>query len=244
MNCRCKERMSDEKGSAQVIEMTLIFPFILLCIFFLIYLCSYILQGISIYNSAQRIAVAACREAAFPGYIQLYEGQGGTAKADFNWEEGTAPSISVINKIMEEHNPYRYWGNDFLSEGKKECLERDLEKLITKGSFLAPSDVDCTITASNNILRQQIEVNVIKYISLPKIISNFGLEDNISIDVTATAVVCDTAEFIRNTDMVLDLTDYIFNNLKIGKSGQTINEKISIYKQKFSDIGARLGLEW
>lgn len=235
---------TDEKGSAQIIEMTLIFPFVLLCMFFLIYLCSYILQGISIYNAAQRIAVTAAREVSIPGYGQLYGGQGVTSKADFNWEEGYAPAISVINKIMEEHNPYRYWGNDFLSVGKKETLESNLEKLINDSSFLASSNVDCTITTSNNILNQQVEVRVIKYISLPRIISHFGLMDNISIDVTATAVVGDTAEFIRNTDMVMDLTDYIFSNLKIGKSGQTINEKISIYKQKFSDVGARLGLEW
>lgn len=244
MNSKSKLEPTNEKGSAQVIEMTLIFPLILLCMFFLIYLCSYILQGISIYNGARRIAVLAAREVYFPGYGQLYEGQGVTSRADFNWEEGYAPAISVINKIMDEHNPYRYWGNDFLSEGKKETLERNLEKLISDSSFLASSNVDCTITTSNNILNHQVDVHVIKYISLPRIISHLGLGDNISIDVTATAVVGDSAELIRNTDMVMDLTDYIFSNLKIGKSGQTINEKISIYKQKFSDIVARLGLEW
>lgn len=244
MNAEKRAGFTNEKGSAQVIEMTLLFPFVLLCMFFLIYLCSYILQGISMYNAAQRIAVAAAREVAFPGYAQFYGSQGVTSRADFNWEEGDAPAISVINKIMEERNPYRYWGNGFLSEDKKGNLERNLEKLINDGSFLASSNVECTITTSNNILNQQVEVRVIKHINLPRIISNFGLSDNISIDVTATAVVGDTAEFIRNTDMVLDLTDYIFTNLKIGKSGQTINEKISIYKQKFSDIGAKLGLEW
>ena len=244
MNAEKRVGFTDEKGSVQVIEMTLLFPFALLCIFFLIYLCVYILQGISIYNAAQRIAVAAARETSFPGYGQLYGGQGVTARTDFNWEEGYALETNVINKIMEEHNPYRYWGNNFLGEGKKEILERNLEKMINDSSFLTSSNVDCTITTTNNILNQQVEVHVVKYISLPRIIRYLGLNDNVSIDVTATAVVGDSAEFIRNTDMVLDLTDYIFTNLKIGKSGQTINEKISIYKQKFSDIGAKLGVEW
>lgn len=244
MNAEGKSSLTDDKGSAQIIEMTVIFPFVLICVFFLVYLCSYILQGIAIYNSAQRIAMAAAREAAFPGYGELCEGEGITTTTDFNWENGYAPAINIINKIMKVHAPYRYWGNNFLGEGKKEKLEKNLMKLINNNSFFPLSNVNCTILTSNNILNQRIEVRVIKRISLPKIVNCFGLMDNISIDVTAAAIVGDTAELIRNTDMVLDLTDYIFSNLKIGKSGQTINEKIFIYKQKFNDIGSRLGLEW
>ncbi len=233
-----------EKGSAQVIEMTLIFPFVLLCMFLLIYLCSYILQGIYIYNSAQKIAVAACREAAYPGYGNLYEDYEITSKADFNWEDGYAPAISIINKIMEEHNPYRYWGDSFLSQDKKNALERNLERLINSSSFLAASNVECTITTCNNILVQRVEVRVIKSIDLPDVFSYLGLAENINIDVDAVAVVEDSAEFIRNTDMVFDMTEYMFENFKIGKSGQTINERIKIYKQKISDISSKLGLEW
>lgn len=234
----------DDTGASSVIEMTLIFPLVLFVMGFLIYMGSYVMQSVTIYNDAQRIAVAASREAGIPGYENLYQGAGVTSKADFNWPDNSAPAINVINALMSEHDPYRYWGSGFLDSSEISTLETNLERLVADNSFLASSNVDCTITTSNNVLSQQVQVRVIKYISAPQLFQALGLADNISIDVTATAVVGDPAEFIRNTDMVFDLTEYMMDNLKIGSSGQTINEKIAIYKQKFSDVSAKLGLSW
>ncbi len=234
----------DDTGASSVIEMTLIFPLVLFVMGFLIYMGSYVMQSVTIYNDAQRIAVAASREAGIPGYENLYQGAGVTSKADFNWPDNSAPAISVINALMSEHDPYRYWGSGFLDSSEISTLETNLERLVADNSFLASSNVDCTITTSNNILSQQVQVRVVKYISAPQLFQALGLADNISIDVTATAVVGDPAEFIRNTDMVFDLTEYMMDNLKIGSSGQTINEKITIYKQKFSDVCAKIGLSW
>lgn len=234
----------DDTGASSVIEMTLIFPLVLFVMGFLIYMGSYVMQSVTIYNDAQRIAVAASREAGIPGYENLYQGAGVTSKADFNWPDNSAPAISVINALMSEHDPYRYWGSGFLDSSEISTLETNLERLVADNSFLASSNVDCTITTSNNILSQQVQVRVVKYISAPQLFQTLGLADNISIDVTATAVVGDPAEFIRNTDMVFDLTEYMMDNLKIGSSGQTINEKITIYKQKFSDVCAKIGLSW
>lgn len=230
----------DDTGASSVVEMTLIFPLVLFVMGFLIYMGSYVMQSVTIYNDAQRIAVAASREAGIPGYENLYQGAGVTSKADFNWPDNSAPAISVINALMSEHDPYRYWGSGFLDSSEISTLETNLERLVADNSFLASSNVDCTITTSNNILSQQVQVRVVKYISTPQLFQTLGIADNISIDVTATAVVGDPAEFIRNTDMVFDLTEYMMDNL----SGQTINEKIAIYKQKFSDVSAKLGLSW
>lgn len=234
----------DNTGASSVIEMTLIFPLVLFVMGFLIYMGSYVMQSVTIYNDAQRIAVAASREAGIPGYENLYQGAGVTSKADFNWPDNSAPAINVINALMSEHDPYRYWGSGFLDSSEISTLETNLERLVADNSFLASSNVDCSITTSNNILSQQVQVRVIKYISAPQLFQALGLADNISIDVTATAVVGDPAEFIRNTDMVFDLTEYMMDNLKIGSSGKTINEKIAIYKQKFSDVCAKIGLSW
>lgn len=234
----------DDTGASSVIEMTLIFPLVLFVMGFLIYMGSYVMQSVTIYNDAQRIAVAASREAGIPGYEKLYQGAGVTSKADFNWPDGVAPSLVVINEIMGKHDPYRYWGNNILDSSEVSTLETNLERLVANNSFLASSNVDCTITTTNNILNQQVQVRVIKYISAPQLFQTLGLADNISIDVTATAVVGDPAEFIRNTNMVFDLAEYMLKEIKIGSSNQTISERIAIYKQKFCDVSAKIGLSW
>lgn len=234
----------DESGASSIIEMTLIFPLVLFVMGFLIYMGSYIMQGVTIYNNAQRIAVAASREAGLPGYLKLYGSAGVMGKADFNVAEDVVPDRGVINEFMAEHDPYRYWGNGFLDESDESSLEESLERLVASSSFLAPSTVTCEIDTENNILNQLVKVNVVKYIAAPQFVRTLGVTDNIDINITVTAVVSDPAEFVRNTDMVFDLVDYLMNDLKIGSSNQTINERIAIYKQKFSDVGAKFGITW
>ena len=146
-----KKVLRENSGAVQVIEMTLVFPIVIIVMGFLIYISFYILQGVSMYNNAQRIAVTAAREAAFPGYEKLYGSRGVTVKADFAWEDGYSPALDLLNDIMEEHDPYRYMGNGFLDESEKSSLEGNLEKLIRSGSFLADSFVECHIKTENNI---------------------------------------------------------------------------------------------
>ena len=235
------EGLGKEKGAATVIEMTLVFPFVLLVLTFLIYMGSYIMQGVMIYNYAQQIAVAASREVAFPGYEMFYESTGITTQTDIGWAEGLFPNRTAINKIMSEHAPYRYWNLNVLKNSRKVSLENSLKQLITSASFLSPTSIDVTITSSSNIISQRINVRVVQRIKIPPLLRLLGLDDYTNIDVTSVAVVGDSTEFIRNTDIVFDLKEYMFDNLKFS-DGKTLNENIAIYKQKITDLLAKLGL--
>lgn len=241
MNAILDKIKKNETGAATVIEMTLIFPLVLCCVGFLLYIGSYVMQSVMIYNDAQRIAVAASREIAMPGYEKFYQGAGVTTKADFNWPDNVAPNISIINSFMKEHNPYRYWGDGGLTQSKKTTLESNLEQLIASHSFLASSNVDCTITPSKELLNYKVKVRVIKNISTPQLFQSLGVNQSMDIDVTATAVVCDTTDFIRNTDMVFDLADFLMSSVKVDGTN-TINDKIAMFKQKFTDAKAKLGI--
>lgn len=61
-----REKWNSESGSAQIIEMTLIFPIVLFVLGFLIYVGSYVLQSTAMYTEAQKIAVIAAREGQMP----------------------------------------------------------------------------------------------------------------------------------------------------------------------------------
>ncbi len=231
----------NESGAAPIVEMTLIFPIVLMIVLFLLYIGSYILQGVSIYNDAQRIAVIAAHEAQMPGYEKFFDQGGITTKADFNWDDGYVPGKTVINEIMKVHDPYRYWGTGFLKSSNKAELETALSELIESGSFLAQSDVECTIQADNLFLVQRIKVNVIKKVSLPSFFGFLGLNGAYDINVTAIAVVNDSSNFIRNTDIVFDLGGYLWKDLKFGDNNQSMAERASILKQKFIDAKAKMG---
>lgn len=234
----------EEAGALSVIEMTLIFPLVLVTVGFLIYLGIFMLQTITLYNDAQRIAVIASKEAAMPGYTKLYGGQNISTKADFNWSESYVPGAEIVNAVMQTHKPYRYWSSNFIDSSVKESLEESLEKLVTDTSLINHSIVECTITTTNNVISQAVQVRIVKRINVPEFLSLLGITNAFDIDVTATAVVGDVAEFVRNVNMVFDLTDFLFDELHIGESGKTINERIGLYKQKFNDMAHKLGFSF
>lgn len=241
MRAFLRKKLKSESGAVQVIEMTLIFPLVLFVVAFLIYLGSYVIQSVVIYNDVQRIAVIAARKAQIPGYENFYNNGGITTKADFNWKSNYVPGKDMINSVMKVHNPYRYWGNSFLTEDNKTTLENEFEKLVSKNSFLMSSNVNCDIQTSNNVLNQTIKVHIVKKVNAPNFLKQFGLGSAMDIDVTATAVVSDSSEFIRNTDMVYDLATYLWTELKFGDDGKTMSERTAIFKQKFTDAKAKMG---
>lgn len=236
MRAILKSLKKEENGAAPVIEMTLIFPLVLLIMGLLIFMGCYVLQSVILYSSAQRIAVAAAREAAMPGYEVLYDASGIGTQVDFASKADAFPDKGVVNEIMEVHKPYRYIGPWFLDSETVDSLEGNLERLVNRASFLSTSGVTCDIETKNNILNQSVIVHVTNQIPLPQFVESLGLVGAADIHVTATAVVSDPAEFIRNTDIVFDLTAYIADELGI-------NEKIAKYKQKFKDLLGKLGIE-
>ena len=237
-----REKWNSESGSAQIIEMTLIFPIVLFVLGFLIYVGSYVLQSTAMYTEAQKIAVIAAREGQMPGYENFFAGTGITTKTDFDWSDGYMPGKDIINEVMKVHDPYRYWGKGFLKSENKTTMEKALRQLIAENSFLAGTNEDGTISASADPLAPAIKVNVVKHLSAPGFLRQLGLTSSLDISVTAVAVVNDTSEFIRNTDMVYDLGTYLWENLKFGDSNQTMSQRVAIFKQKFTDARAKWGL--
>ena len=237
-----KKFNKDESGAALVIEMTLIFPLVLLVVTFLIYTAFYVLQGVTMYNSAQQIAVIATREAQCPGYLNIYSNTsceiGG--KIDFGWKDNYTISKTTVDSVADEHNPYRYFaGESFINKDDKETLETALESLVSKTSFLSNSTVDCKIKTNNNFLYQNVFVELEKKVNAPKMFEAIGLNDALDIKVTAVAVVSDPGEFVRNTDVVCDLADFLWNDLKFGDSDKSMGERVAIFKQKVTDMKAK-----
>lgn len=233
------KKMKSENGAASIIEMTLIFPLVIMILIFLIYLGAYIYDNVTIYNNSQMIAVAVSREVQVPGYEKFYENGGITTKADFNWNDGYSPTPEIINSIMGIHKPYRYWTQSMIDDVTVTSMENALKNIVSTRSFLVSADVSCDIKVKNHYLSQTVEVNVKRKINTPKFFDYIGLKSSWDIDITATAVVSDSSEFVRNTDMVFDLANYLLEEIKIG--GKSVNERIANFKQKFKDTKAKLG---
>lgn len=238
-----EENTDWERGAATIIEMTLIFPLVLFTVVALFVVGMYIIHSITAYSAAQSIAVAAAREVQMPGYTKLYDEGGVTNQTDFDWEDGYMPDSSVVNSIMKTHTPYRYWNlfGNLVPSDSKATLEKGFRELWASAAFLNGGPVSCDITTENVVLAQYVNVHVKQTVDFPSFLKIIGIEDQWDIDIFARAVVSDSSEFIRNTDMVFDLGSYLWNDLKFGDNNQSMSERVAIFGQKLKDAKAKLG---
>lgn len=229
------KKMKSEDGAAPIIEATLIMPLITLIIYFLLYLSFYIVQGVTMYSYAQRIAVEAARVISFPGY----ENFGDLSK---NVDFVSIETTSIQSVLGRDLDPYRYfaYGNSLL-RGQEDNLEHCVNKLIDDNAFVRSGNTTCEITAHNYVFNQKVEVVVKKPIPVSGWLRYIGIdEDSLDITVKTVAVSSDPAEFIRNTDIVFDMASFLADNFKIGN--KTISKHMDDYVSKINNMKDKFGI--
>lgn len=225
-----KKKLKDETGASQIVEMTIIFPIVIFVMGALIYLGCYVVQGVSMYTYAQRMAVYAAREISYPGYEKLGNM---TQAVDF-----VAIQEASVNTIFAQSwKPYRFLsqGNNMI--GNKNDLESNLRSLVSSTAFIKSGAPECSINVKNNIFNQKVTVTISKGITVPSFMVAIGVpEDSMKIHVGAVAVTLNATEFVRNTDFVFDCVSEIIDNTPI-------KGYIENFKAKFNNMRVKMGIE-
>ena len=216
---------NDQKGASSIIEAAFVLPFVFLVLGTLIFVGLYVLQRSTMYTLAEKIAVYEAKVAAIPGFETLYKPDA----ISTDMPNGITAELNT-SAMQAVHDPYRYWnffGGDYGS------MESSVETFTKNNSYINIGDIDCNI--DNNgipMFNQTIAVRISATMNLPDFATTFGLEKKWGFDVTSTAVVTDTSEFIRNTNMAFDLTDFLLEKFHVKSS-------ISKYMQRVKDIGTK-----
>lgn len=232
------EKIKRENGASTIIEATLIMPLVIMVLGFLIYTGCYIVQGVSMYSYAQRMAVEAARLVVYPGYGKELGYM--TKDVDFvSIESGKIKNL--FGKY--DSNPYRYFSPQGSMTGEDETnMETTLKEMVNSTAFVASEGTECDVVVKNYVFNQKVTVTVTKKITTPGLLKYLGIpEDTLDIKVQAVAVASDPAEFIRNTDLVVDTAEYLADKIKLG-NGKTINENIKVYKEKFNSMKKKFNI--
>lgn len=246
-------------NGAETIEAALIYPFVLLIVCSLIYLGLFILQYMTVNAYAQKIALLAAREVAYPGYISLVSGDAIENSAveialdDYSKAasgDSDAANGCVINfptKAYEVHaRAYRYWSKDPLESKFKEqnasagssgqydakgTLEGILKNMIDDASFLkSKSDNGADV----KITCKNDFIAQYVYVDVTQEVINMDFVESLgwkkpAVHVHAMASVNDTDEFIRNTNFVCDCMTMIAK--KLGIDVNAIRDKVNNVKE-------------
>ncbi|MBE6961233.1 MAG: pilus assembly protein [Ruminococcaceae bacterium] len=220
MTGNIRDKIQNETGAVQIVEAAFVFPVMFIILLFLIYM------GNAHYIKAQIESV-----------VESYAIQGANYCADPILEtiqqEDRVPAISELKT-----QPYRYLfgGMNEIERSIGEAVDKEISG--TAKSAFANMNLKLKTPSSqiakfhNYVVYSTFSVSVEYEIEFP--IQFLGEDSPPLLKITSRAEmpVSDTAEFIRNTDMVIDL----FEDTKIGKGISDafgkINDFISTFASK------------
>lgn len=249
--------LKSEDGVMVSTQALFLYPFTVFIIFWLIYMGLWMYQGVTLQNYAQKLAVTAAREVAYPGYTRMVESKTsaspvsifGTSAID--WSRST--KIEMTNKASNVNifysgsggsnvavHPYRYMttiGSDsnILSSTQKKSLQDIGMAMITENSMLAnvkATKVD--IKVSNYFVSQNVTVTMTEEVPVPGIVKWLGFDGN-QITASASATANDPDEFVRDVDLVFDFADYLAKKLGI-------SDKLDKAMEKVREVRTKLGI--
>lgn len=255
-------RFLRREDGAELIEAALLYPFVLLVIMGLIYTGLFILQYMSVGSYAQKVALLAAREVAYPGYIEIMNNEklstsaieielddytkAAAATAEDNQANGFVITFSTdANDTMSR--AYRFWLPDPLrpnpvarafkkSDQYNPCskLETMMHNMVKKYSILTgKTQAQVEIKCSNYVVAQYVTVTVDQDLINSQILEALGM-DQPHVHVSAVASANDTDEFVRNTDFVIDALKMIAKKLHLD---------VDDVANKVNDVKKKLGLD-
>ena len=209
---KMKTELKKDSGAVVIVEAAFVFPVMFIVLFFLIYL------GNAYYIRSQIESVVV--ENAITGANYCADPMLATIK-----ETGSVPSVSNTSV-----KPYRYlFGgmNDIEEKISKQVIEDIKSSTVSLFKNMTPKlkTSKAEIAKFNNFILYSTFTVEVKYeIAFPIRFFDNSAISSLVINSRAEIPVNDAAEFIRNTDMVMDYFSETGLGKKIGNAFEKINE--------------------
>ncbi len=211
----------NECGAVSVIEAALIYPLVILTVAVMMYIGIYIYETALLKDKALNTAVQAARSISFAGYDELM------SEKDDDTEEIT---YGQINSAYEDNNPYRY-----IVKGEVSPAFQKNASDYASGLIINSESVSCDIEVKRHLLNREVIVTINKKIAMPQMFLVLGIGSEYGINVSASALTSDPAEFIRNTDLTVNTVTYLSEKFHL-------EEKLAPLREKITGLLKRLGI--
>lgn len=214
----------DEKGEV-IVEATFIYPVVLIIVAFLLLLGLYEMQGVLEYSQAQYVANYTVKSIRNPGYD--FFGTVDDKKIDFVDINENFKDIDRNNLRAKLYHRFLFSKDDCQSK-----MKAKIRTLLNTGNLL---NIDTNVNAicKKSILNTSVVISVTDSITMPKFLNYIGLNNKWERTVTATAVITDPAEFIRNTDLAIETVNNIFEKLGISDNINSLITKTKDFYNKY-----------
>jgi len=163
--------------------------------------------------------------------------------AEMSAEAGAAAWVSGVGEIgtnriaPDEFEKIKLYRRIFDSDKKTrlKSIEAYAIYLSNQNELIKPKDTEAEAVIKNYVLSKRIEVTVRKHYSIPlgNFLKIFGGSGELTITSMASASIDDPAEFIKNTDYILDIEREIENkNPEVKNLTNQIRNALNLMKNK------------
>lgn len=209
-----KKLLKQEDGYFTV-EVTLVFTVILFAIMLVIFIGVVLYQQVNLQSVAERTA----------------------ARGAVMYSSGVV-NMNTGVKDFKQCNPYRYIfeDNDYKISAEKE-IKKSLENNMGFYNVYKGSNEHTEVKVEKNLISRRVVVSAGKEYKFPIVsaANTFGIKSPFAINVSATSEVTDPVEFIRNTDLCVDI-------IKESSSGNELMTKMSSLKDKIIEFVNKLNI--
>lgn len=207
----------DTEGSA-VVEAAILFPVILMIFTGLCLLAVYLPTRANLQRATQFAADVLATESS-DAWIRYNPNE-----MEYKWLHS--------HKETGMRNVYLTLFSGLVMNAQSEAttVQTIVTKMEEKGIFHAPGDLKVEYKVSNFVLYKELHVTATRTIKPPVNLSFVGFPTEIPITVTSSSVVLNGDEFVRDVDLVKDLTEYLvekYNLQDIVDSLNTLGDKFN-----------------
>lgn len=218
-SARYKFFLENERGAVSVVEAALVYPVVILTVTSLIYLGIYISETAFLNDKARMTAVMVAKNISFTGLDEL-----GDVYDGYDFIDGKI-SIAQINRAYEDNRPYRYLTGTEVDGGFADNAEKYAAGLVSRAV-----GTECTVDVKRNIFSREVTVEIEKKVSMPSVFEYIGLNRVHTIHASSSAVTSDPAEFVRNTDITMNISEKLGINEKLSQVRDRIGEFLKKFK--------------
>lgn len=208
----------DERGDA-VVEATILFPVIMMIFAGLMLLAMYLPTRALLQQATQYAATALATERS-DTWLRCNPETG-----DYYWVQDKRELGTVYGTALGALK-----GNN---RDEADHAEQLVAVMEGKGVINTGNALEVNYGVINYVVYREIIVTATKHIKLPVDLSFVGLQNEIPITVTSTAVVQNGDEFVRDIDLAADIAKDIGEKHNLD---ETLFGKIGVFLGKFNEL--------
>lgn len=227
-----KDIKNNEQGVVMV-EAAIYFPIVICVVVSMLYLGLFYLQEAAINYQVQRVASYASKDSANPGYSTFPVSDGSEFEFNFSGDVPSAGQVQSYYNAYHSSPGALYRGIAGIFGAGSYDYESLLDRMVRNG-LLFRFTVTPSVEVEKSLFGTSILASVEYTIPTPGAMRYLGLRDKMLIRSAAYSHAVNPADFVRNTDLAVDLVTFAADKLGVsGTLGNIISKAKTIINKVF-----------